>query len=274
VVKKKSGELAIPAKASAEPPELEYQGTKIRSDAEGFICLTDMWRAEGSPANKEPQAWSRFTGKEFIAHMARRLNTGKSRIYKTLRGKGVGGTFAHFQIGLSYAQYLSNEFHEYVNSVFVEWKKEEAEPGLKMDRARQGYARKGMAVTWVNARQLGKDQRKEFVTTVFDHNGDGETVAAGTRAISMRIVGKTPKELRLSRDVPKSGQTRDHMSEIELTRTRYAEFEATIAMRERGSDGHAECLEACRDAADVVAAGVKVLRDRNTGTTRLGHTTR
>jgi hypothetical protein len=97
---------------------LKYNGVTVEAHGDGMYCLTDMWKAVGSPANKSPYEWSRFGGAEFIASTAAALNTGKSRIYKPGRGKH-GKTFAHWQIALAYAKYLSHDFHRYVNEIFA-----------------------------------------------------------------------------------------------------------------------------------------------------------
>ena len=37
---------------------MPYQGAVIAWDADGgMVCLTDLWRAAGSPPNKEPAQW-------------------------------------------------------------------------------------------------------------------------------------------------------------------------------------------------------------------------
>lgn len=47
------------------------------------------------------------------------LNAPVGRIYSATKGKG-GATFAHWQIGLAYAKYLSPEFHMWCNEVVRE----------------------------------------------------------------------------------------------------------------------------------------------------------
>src|SRR5690606_31175446 len=44
------------------------------------------------------------------------INTPMERIYHATKGKG-GATYAHWQIGLAYAKYLSPEFHMWCNEV-------------------------------------------------------------------------------------------------------------------------------------------------------------
>jgi hypothetical protein len=46
-------------------------------------------------------------------------NLSEAQVIAAKRGKG-GGTFAHWQIGLAYAKYLSPEFHMWCNEVVRE----------------------------------------------------------------------------------------------------------------------------------------------------------
>lgn len=116
---------------TAKPPRpstaLVYAGSPIADRGE-MLSLTDMWTAahrkhveDGGDAaefeNRKPYEWLRSAeAKRFIAALAKTLNTGISRITETARGAG-GGTFAHWQVGLAYAQYLSPEFHMWTNTV-------------------------------------------------------------------------------------------------------------------------------------------------------------
>lgn len=99
-------------------PALIYQKQVIGAKNE-MLSLTDMWRAAGSDENRNPFEWQRKEGSEFVKFFAEMHNTPNSRIIDTKRGKG-GGTFAHWQIALAYAKYLSPEFHMWCNSVVRE----------------------------------------------------------------------------------------------------------------------------------------------------------
>jgi hypothetical protein len=41
--------------------ELTIKGVKIRAREE-MLCLTDLWRAAGSPDKKQPYEWARYGG--------------------------------------------------------------------------------------------------------------------------------------------------------------------------------------------------------------------
>lgn len=80
-----------------------------------MLSLTDMWRAAGEPKGKRPANWTRKEGAPFIEAVALTLNVPVGHILVTERGRS-GATYAHWQIGLAYAKYLSAEFHMFCNT--------------------------------------------------------------------------------------------------------------------------------------------------------------
>jgi hypothetical protein len=89
---------------------LVYNNVTLRAHGEE-LNLTDMWLAAGSPRGKNPAQWLKLhVVREFIDHICSIQNTTIHHIIRATRGKG-GGTWAHWQIGLAYAKYLSAEFH-------------------------------------------------------------------------------------------------------------------------------------------------------------------
>lgn len=96
---------------------LNYNGAIIRDRGE-MLSLTDMWKAAGGDDAKRPSEWLRQEAtKEFVEIVAA-SNVGQNHI-STRRGNN-GGTYAHWQIGLAYAKYLSPEFHMWCNQVVRE----------------------------------------------------------------------------------------------------------------------------------------------------------
>lgn len=94
--------------------QLVYGGVEIREKGE-MLSLTDMWKAEGSDPQQAPAKWRSLPSTQtFIDHVSDIV--GKSDIIKSGRGRN-GSTFAHWQIGLAYAKYLSPDFHMWCNDV-------------------------------------------------------------------------------------------------------------------------------------------------------------
>jgi hypothetical protein len=84
-----------------------FEGTSVLWDTDGMINLTDLWKGDGSPTNKEPWNWVRQDGtQELLKVAAEELKVTKSQIYRTHRGKHGGGTWAHKYIAQEYNRYL------------------------------------------------------------------------------------------------------------------------------------------------------------------------
>lgn len=238
---------------------IDYGGVVVRQNDEGFYSLNDMWKADGSTPNRDPRQWIRKEGSGFIADLGSNLNVPVGHIIKAGRGKGLtSGTWAHWQIAVAYASYLSHPFHRYVNEAFREWLEEKQDPGLKMERSVAAMEKMGRARTWIAERFDGILVRNELTATMADHNCKklsrvDNPYAEGTRTIYLKLLGKTAREIRAERGlVSKAQKTRDHMEEFELARVKFAESEATHLMKRRAADGNAECVDCCRVAGDCV----------------------
>lgn len=95
---------------------LAFRGAVIR-DRNEHLCLTDMWKAAGSPEGKRPDDWKKdANNRGFLDHIAMAVNAPVEGIWNGQRGR-AGGTWAHWQVGLAYAKYLNHDFHMWVNEV-------------------------------------------------------------------------------------------------------------------------------------------------------------
>ena len=112
---------------------LAYAGTVIRKRGP-MLNLTDMWRAADSPANRRPAQWLALDETaQFRAYLNSRLAEAELRpgsnivqddicaappdgLTLAVRGTG-GGTWAHWQLAIAYARYLSPAFHLWCNDV-------------------------------------------------------------------------------------------------------------------------------------------------------------
>ena len=96
--------------------ELDYQGARVRLKGD-TLNLTDMWRASGSDTQKQPAKWHALQqAADFIGYIAETLGKAESLLIWTKEGR-AGGTWAHWQIGMAYAKYLSPAFHAWCNSI-------------------------------------------------------------------------------------------------------------------------------------------------------------
>ncbi len=75
-----------------------------------------MWRAAGADPSKRPAQWARYEGAQFVEFIGENLNMLPEHIIEAERGRD-GATWAHWQVGLAYAKYLSPAFHAWCNEV-------------------------------------------------------------------------------------------------------------------------------------------------------------
>ena len=98
---------------------LTFGGVAIR-DRDQQVSLTDMWKAAGSNPARKPTHWLRSeAAHNFIAFVAQNERVAESQLVVVVRGDG-GCTWAHWQVAMAYAKYLSPEFHAWCNSVVRE----------------------------------------------------------------------------------------------------------------------------------------------------------
>lgn len=85
-----------------------------------MISLTDLWKEAGSIESKAPKHWlGNDQTKGFLHALCKFQKVTENYLLKIKRGKG-GGTYAHKQIALEYAQYLDERLGILVNEVFFQ----------------------------------------------------------------------------------------------------------------------------------------------------------
>jgi len=235
---------------SAQIKPVLYGDMEVRFGANGFINLTDMWLAAGEPSGKhDPRTWKRFSGSEFIEFIAKKLNVLPEHIYQTKRGRG-GGTWAHWQIALAYAKYLSPEFHAWANEVVKERVEEDASPELGIKRGREraitAWRNQGKSESFIKARLSGIDARNTFTETLSQHGVDGMGYAVCTNSIYEPILGGKAAEVKSRRGLPPKASLRDNMSIVELTGTMFAEALASDRIEREDRQGLKPCSLACQ----------------------------
>jgi hypothetical protein len=218
---------------------------KVSQDAEGRLSLNDLYHLAGDESKRDPRRWTSEAGKSFIEHVSQ--NVQNMDILKSKRGKG-GGTFAHWQIALAYAKYLSHDLHEQVNKVYAGYVTASPEMAADMvDRMDSDGAK------WVEARAQGRQQRLVFTDTLKDHGvSQGWQFGACTNAIYQPILGGKAKDVKAKRGLPARANLRDAMSLKEVMAAGLAEALATESISNKDSQGFNDCKVECEEAAKKV----------------------
>lgn len=227
-------------------------GTAIKTNEANLVSLNDIYAAaekEGySEGKRDPRRWKDEAGKEFIEVLTGALNVRSADIWKSTRGKG-GGTFAHWQIALAYAKYLSPKLHMQVNEVYARAKSGDVTLSEEIaDRASPADQER------LAKRMAGKVARNQLTSTLAAHGVQGKGWADCTNAIYKPILGGKKSDICAKRGLPKTTNIRDVMDLEQLTRTALAEIVARKNIERFNARGNVNCTNECHRAAEKVAA--------------------
>jgi hypothetical protein len=198
----------------------EYNGIAIAFEGKEKISLTDMWKAAGSPPNQEPWRWLETEqAKNFIPAVIKKYNLAKNEVIKTTRGKN-GGTWGHWQVSLTYAQYLSPDLHAFCNQIVGERVEEERNPELAItrghERAIRTWKKQGKPDDWIAARIRTINAAKVNNRVLQRHGDDQYVFPMCANAMNRQILGMDAKEYKETNNLPTSARTRDFLDDIQL----------------------------------------------------------
>jgi hypothetical protein len=216
------------------------RGAVIRRDAEGRICLNDIWRAAGQPANNEPSDWRSLPSTKAALRVLRQSPEKFGGMTGTMwivgkGGKG-GGTFADPRLALDYAEYLSPDLALEVKDVFLRYLA--ADATLADDVLERASPE---ANEWAAIRALGRSQRRRYTDCLQDHGVQGKDYGICTDSGYRGLFGKSAKDLRIEKGLGKSASLRDAMTADELTYVMATETLARERITEEQSEGGEEC---------------------------------
>lgn len=249
--------------------QFELAGTAIKQNAEGLISLTDIFHAAlkaGMADGKlEPKKWAQKPyskksgstgnsstsggpGVEFIDFVAENLKVNAADVYKSTRGRG-GGTFAHWQIALAYAKYLSPQLHMQVNEIYLRAKS--GDITLADEIADKAPAEKQEELL---LRLASKVTRNQFTSILGSHGVRNAGFAQCTNAIYIPLLGGKASEVKASRNLPAKSNLRANLDAEELIKTAHAEIIAKHNIVKVNARGNDECAYECERAAKRVAS--------------------
>ncbi len=252
-------------------PTLIIGGTPIRTNEAKLVSLNDIYNAacaQGIADGKlDPRKWghkpqakkSGTSGKvsisggpgwdfiEFVQNVEKD-NRNAAPVFVLKQGRN-GGAFAHWQIALAYAKYLSPELHMQVNEVYLRAKSGDVTLADEIaDKATPEQQ------DWLAKRVAGKAARGQLTSTLQAHGVIGRGFADCTNAIYRPILGGKKSEICARRGLSRNTNLRDLMDLEQLTRTALAEIVARKNIERFNVRGNDMCAIECGRAADRVAA--------------------
>lgn len=136
------------------------------------------------------------------------------------------------------------------------------DPELTIDRALEGYARKGYSREWINQRLQAIQVRKELTDTWQDHGVKaGNEYAILTNEISKAWSGMTTREYKDFKGLKKEN-LRDNMSTTELILNMLAETATTDIAEATNPQGLDENKKAAQDGGSIAGDARKSIEAR------------
>mgnify|MGYP001018795851 FL=1 len=136
------------------------------------------------------------------------------------------------------------------------------DPELTIDRALEGYARKGYSLEWINQRLQAIQVRKELTDTWQDHGVKaGNEYAILTNEISKAWSGMTTREYKDFKGLKKEN-LRDNMSTTELILNMLAETATKDIAEATNPQGLEENKQVAQDGGSIAGDARKSIEDR------------
>jgi len=234
-----------------------------------MVKLNHIYEISGSERGKKPAEWNKL---ESTKNLIKSIKRDETPIIKTKRGTG-GGTWAHWQLALSYAQYLSPELHGIVNNVFKERLEETIDPELGIDRskerARKAWKAQGKSDKWITEREQGKYIHGVYVETLIEHEvKPGPEIGRCTNQIYKGLFRTDKAGLEKSirernPDLPKKINVRDHAKLSSIAAISLSEALSSERIDEVNAIGVNECSSISLEKATSVRLALNDSRSKD-----------
>lgn len=239
------------------------KGRPVRVDPQGRVSLNDIHQAGGFSKNYKPSDWGALASTRDLIAITAQKSSGKSgtlskndvlSVYCVKMGRG-GGIWAHPNLALAYAKYLSPALHYEVNEVFLRYKA--ADATLADDVLARGTKEDN---EWAGVRALSRSKRTEYTKTLQDHGVAGSGYGSCTNAIYVGLFDKDANSLKKAKGLKPSANLRDKMSTDELVFTMAAETLAKNRIDYEDARGNEECRKASRRSAGYIKKAIDANR--------------
>jgi hypothetical protein len=240
--------------------EIVLRGERINEDANGLICLDDIWRAAKATPGREPRRWRDIGAtkrleqelQKKIATTAIKENIPIIPVCYAKRGRGNAGTFAHPILAAAYAGYLSPKLEIEINEIWLRYRKADATLADEiLQRAPPADNE------WVALRALARSKRVSYTDTLRDHGVRGRGYPQCTNAVYRELLGADAGKIRRDRGLPAGSNLRDNLPTDELSFVLAAEVLAADRIRDEQRAGNYECANASARSASFIREAIE-----------------
>ncbi|CAJ0890976.1 hypothetical protein AMST5_04095 [freshwater sediment metagenome] len=244
---------------------LPVKGRKVRIDEKGRVCLNDIHKAGGFSKNHRPSDWGSLQSTLSLIRITAEKSSGKSgtlsksdllSVYCVRVGRD-GGVWAHQNLALAYAKYLSPQLHYEVNEVFLRFKRGDA---TLADETLQRSTPEGNE--WAARRAISRVVRNQYTKELQDRGvKDRFHFANCTNETYKGLFDKTAKQLRIDRGLMKTNDNlRDKMSMKELAFVAASEALSVEHMEDVNAAGYSQCKRSTASAAQAIRSAIETDR--------------
>jgi hypothetical protein len=247
---------------------LVLRGHRIYEDANGHICLDDLWRAAKARNTRAPSKWrlSRMA-KALIEELERKIKISSLKENKriapsiyALRGRGSTGTYAHPILAAAYAGYLSPKLEIEVREVWLRYRAGDATLADEILGRATAEANR-----WAGTRAISRAQRVAYTDTLKRHRVSGKGYMECTEAVYMKLLGGRSHQIRAARGLEPLVNVRDNLSTAELSFIMAAEALAAERIEQEIRLGNDECIKATSTSASAISDAIEADRRNRQG---------
>jgi len=239
-----------PAANDDQTPVVRSQS--IRTNADGLVCLNDLWAITGSDNNRRPYKWRRSAlAKRLAGALADRIgrvspNSTPPVLIDAKRGAN-GLTFAHIVLAQAYAEFLDDDLAVEVRQVFIRYRAGDASLADEILERASAEENRRAAV-----RAMGRVTRDKFTDVLQDHGVTQPYFGICTNVVYQTVLGKPAAALKRALGVAPKGSLRDAMSITQLAAVNFAEALSADRIEDIGCQGGPQCQEATAAASRTV----------------------
>lgn len=247
-----------------------FEGSQIRSvwdnereewyfsivDVVGFLTESNNPRDYWYRVKKRMSDEERSELSTICRQLKLKASDGKMRLTDVADMQGI------FRIIQSVPSPKAEPFKMWLAEVGKERIDEIIDPELTIDRALEGYARKGYSREWINQRLQAIQVRKELTDSWQDHGVKaGNEYAILTNEISKAWSGMTTREYKDFKGLKKEN-LRDNMSTTELILNMLAETATKDIAEATNPQGLEENKQVAQDGGSIAGDARKSIEDR------------
>ncbi len=178
-----------------------------------------------------------------------------------MRDTDCASTKDLFRIIQSIPSKRAEPIKQYLAKAGAERIADTAQPSRLVDRAIDGYRKKGREDEWIDGRLQNTSARNELTDEWAKRGAEGVKAAPITAAMSQEMLGVTPSGHRGMKGLSKSAELRDHMDNLELAVTTLGERAAKAIIVARDTKDFQSTKDASLTGAKVAGDAARKIEE-------------